>query len=181
MGRSQGRSRSSKATRRRGKRSTRSESRREGVRTRSRTRSRAAGLLSPAELVPAAYSARTPLVHGRAITAEEVERIVGREFSPRQFASLCNALAWGAADRHCTSLPSFTERVNAKDGGIDAEWDCESAEGADTAAGLMGPGWNIFQYKQREALSQDRARTVRSLASGLQGALVDVARRAGKR
>jgi DNA processing protein len=73
-------------------------------------------------------------VHGRAITAEEVERLVGREFSPRQFASLCNAVAWAISGQRCTSIPSFTERVNAKDGGIDAEWDFEIAEGIDTAA-----------------------------------------------
>jgi hypothetical protein len=90
-------------------------------------------------------------------------------------------IAWAVSGQRCRSIPSFTERVNAKDAGIDAEWDFEIAEGIDTAAGLIGPGWNIFQYKQREALSQDRARTVRSLAKGLQGALRDVARRAGRR
>jgi len=126
-------------------------------------------------------SARVPLVHGRAIEAEEVERIVGREFSPRQFASLCNALTWAGAGHCCTSIPSFTERVNAKDGGIDGEWDVEIPENAQIISAVLGPGWNVFQYRQRDALSQPRPHVVRALASGLRGALIDLVKRAGRR
>ncbi|MGJ5673426.1 MAG: hypothetical protein ACR9NN_07420 [Nostochopsis sp.] len=61
------------------------------------------------------------LTHGQSISAEDVETIISRNFSSQKFASLCNALTWAVSGRKCTSLPSFTERVNVKDGGIDAE------------------------------------------------------------
>jgi hypothetical protein len=38
----------------------------------------------------------------------------------------------------------------------------------------------VIQYKQRDALAQDRPRTIRALAAGLKGGLTEVATRAGK-
>src|SRR5438309_7543135 len=84
------------------------------------------------------------IVHGQTISAEDVERIVSREFDARRFASLCNAIAWGTAGRRCSSLPAFTERVNVVDGGIDAEWDVEMPGDHAYQSPLLGPGWNVF-------------------------------------
>lgn len=109
-------------------------------------------------------------LHGSPITAEEIERIVSREFSPHRFASLCNAISWVASGRNCDSLPSFTERVNAKDGGIDAEWQIALPKEGKFLSPLLGPGWNIFQYKQRDIFAQGRAKTLAALAIGLRGA-----------
>jgi hypothetical protein len=54
------------------------------------------------------------LTHGHSITAEEIERLVSREFTPVKYAALCNAVSWALSGRKCDSLPSFTERVNVK-------------------------------------------------------------------
>jgi len=54
------------------------------------------------------------LTHGHSITAEEIERLVNREFTPVKYAALCNAVSWALSGRKCDSLPSFTERVNVK-------------------------------------------------------------------
>jgi hypothetical protein len=118
--------------------------------------------------------------HGRAISAEEVERVVSRQFSPQRFAGLCNAIAWSASKRRCTWLPSFTERVNAKDHGIDAEWQEEFPNDGGYASPLLGPGWNVFQYKQRDVFAQGRDRTVAGLGRGLEGAAKDLAKRTGR-
>jgi hypothetical protein len=121
------------------------------------------------------------LVHGRAITAEELERVVGREFSSSQFASLCNAVAWAASRRRLSSLPSFTERVNVTDDGIDAEWDVyvEGGEGPDSP--LLGPGWNVFQYKKRDVTAGGRQKVFAGLKSGMSQAVLEVYQRTGRR
>jgi hypothetical protein len=62
-------------------------------------------------------------VHGRAVISEEVERLTGRDFGPARFASMCNAITWASAKKRPSSLPSFTERVNVGDNGVDAEWE----------------------------------------------------------
>jgi hypothetical protein len=52
-------------------------------------------------------------------------------------------------------MPSFTERVKAKDYGIDAEWDVEHVgDGHDHR--LLGSGWNVYQYKMRDLSNRDR-------------------------
>lgn len=121
------------------------------------------------------------LAHGSAITAEEVERIVSREFTPQRFAALCNAIAWTLSRLRCTSLPSFTERVNAKDNGIDAEWQTEFPDDGAYPSPLLGPGWSVFQYKQRDVFAQGREKTFNNLALGLEGAVKDLAKRSGRR
>jgi len=120
-------------------------------------------------------------IHGKPIDSEEIERIVGREFTSQSFASLCNSIAWASAGRRCSSLPSFTERVNAKDGGIDAEWEAEFPGDGNYASPLLGPGWNVFQYKQRDVFSQGREATFSSLMTGLNGAIKDLYERTGRR
>src|SRR5260370_22092398 len=57
--------------------------------------------------------------HGRAITAEEVEHIVSRKFTPQRFAGLCSAIAWILSGRRCASLPSFPQPVHSRAAGID--------------------------------------------------------------
>lgn len=85
---------------------------------------------------------------------------------------MCNDLVWAVSGRQRPTLPSFTERVNAADGGIDAEWQIEIAE---TDRGLptpiVGAGWNVFQYKKRDVIAQDRKRIISNIKSSLKGTL----------
>ncbi len=121
------------------------------------------------------------LIHGEPITAEEIERLVSRQFTPTQFAALCNAVAWATAGRRCPSVPSFTERTNVKDHGIDAEWEVEMPNDGNYASPLVGPGWNVYQYKQRDIFAQGRASTFSTLMSGLKGAVQDLYLAAARR
>src|SRR5260221_191153 len=113
-------------------------------------------------------------VHGQAIAAHEIERIAASEFSPKHFAALCNAIAWGASRMSCGSLPSFTERVNAKEGGVDVAWTVELPAGTTSSSPLIVSGWNVFQHKQRDVFAQGRQRTVSSLVAGVKGAVQEV-------
>jgi hypothetical protein len=117
-------------------------------------------------------------IHGHALSAEELERILSRELTPQRFASLCNAVAWLTAGRTLQSVPSFTERVNVKDKGIDAELELSLPNDA-YASPYLGPGVNILQFKQRDIFAQGRAKTVSSLRSELKGAIKDLAVRTG--
>lgn len=123
-----------------------------------------------------------PAVSGRAISSEELERNCSRRFDAKKFASLCNAIVWASAGRRCPTLPSFTERVNAKDGGIDAEWTIEYADNDGGAfSALLGPGWNVYQYKQRDIFARGRDQTLSHLKSGLAGAIRDLHENTGRR
>lgn len=121
------------------------------------------------------------LVHGKAISSEEIESIVSRQFSARDFANLCNSIAWASSGRRCSSLPSFTERVNVKDGGIDAEWEVDLPEDSDYYSPLLGPGWNVSQYKQRDIFASGREQTFASLKAGLKGEIKKIFDRTGRR
>ena len=121
------------------------------------------------------------LIHGKAITSEQVESIVSREFTPQHFASLCNAIVWASSAHRCSSLPSFTERVNVTDGGIDAEWQTEIPDDHNHSSPLLGPGWNVYQFKQRDIFAQGRDKTFSSLKAGLGGAVKDLHERTGRR
>jgi hypothetical protein len=119
-------------------------------------------------------------IHGRAIYSEEIEIGIGREFGdPRRFPSLCNSLAWAYAKSASASLPSFTERVNVADLGIDAEWDTELPVDHDSP--LLGPGWNVFQYKQHDVSARGRGRAFSRLKDELRGAVEELHKRAGRR
>jgi hypothetical protein len=119
-------------------------------------------------------------VHGRAITSEEIENGISREFGDlRRFPSLCNSLAWAYAKSASASLPSFTERVNVADLGIDAEWETELP--ADHNSPLLHPGWNVFQYKQHDVSAQGRGRAFSRLKEELKGAVKHLYERTGRR
>lgn len=108
---------------------------------------------------------------GQPIDGREVEQATSA-WPPERFASLCDALAWAASGRACASLPSFTARVNAKDGGIDAEWAVEiPKDGQVISTPILEPGWNVFQYKKRDLIAQDRRRVIATLKSSLSGAV----------
>lgn len=121
------------------------------------------------------------LIHGRPVTSQQIEEIVSRSFTPQDFASLCNAIAWASARRRCSSLPSFTERVNTKDGGVDAEWETELPHNSDYCSSLLGPGWNVFQYRKRDIFAGGRDKTFSSLKAGLKGAVKNLYKRTGRR
>ena len=86
---------------------------------------------------------------------------------------MCDALAWAASGRQCPGVPSFTTRVNAKDGGIDAEWSVELRDEGQPAP-ILRPGWNVFQYKKRDLLAQDRRRILVNLKASLRRAVQDI-------
>lgn len=115
-----------------------------------------------------------PLMIGQPIDARDLEQATS-QWSPERFASMCNDVVWAASGRQCPSLPSFTARVNAADGGIDAEWDVPIPQD-DRAipAPILGPGWNVFQYKKRDLLAQDRRRIISKLKSSLNAAIVNI-------
>jgi hypothetical protein len=97
---------------------------------------------------------------------------------PERFAAMCDALAWAVSGRQCPSLPSFTAQVNAKDGGIDAEWSVELPDdGHPVPTPLLGTGWNVFQYKKRDLIAQDRRRIIANLKSSLTGAVSDIVKK----
>lgn len=121
-----------------------------------------------------------PLLIGQPITARELELVTSSWF-PEQFASMCNALAWSASGRKCPDPPSFTERVNAGDGGIDAEWTVEvPPDDHPIPTPILGPGWNIFQYKKRDLVAQDRRRIISGLKSGIREALAELVKETGR-
>jgi hypothetical protein len=120
-----------------------------------------------------------PLAHGQAILAPEVEQVC-ELFSAAQFASLCNSLAWAISAPDAATVPSYTERVNVADGGIDAEWTTPAGAGWAATSTLIRPGWNVFQYKQRRIVAQGRDTTFDALKNSMRGALVDVRNRTGR-
>lgn len=110
------------------------------------------------------------LLAGQAIDAEELEKATST-WSPGRFATLCNTLAWASLGQSIQTIPSFTSRVNVKDGGIDAEWDVEIPAGSSPIpTPILSPGWNVFQYKQRDVFSSNRQSIVSNLRSSLKGA-----------
>ena len=121
------------------------------------------------------------LIHGKAIGAEEVERIVSRQFSPEQFASLCNAITWASSGQQCLSLPSFTERVNVADGGIDAELAVELSPDIPVVSPLIGGGWTVFQYKKRDITARDRDNTFSGLKGSVKHAVKEIWERTTRR
>ncbi|MEC4680284.1 MAG: ATP-binding protein, partial [Nitrospirota bacterium] len=109
------------------------------------------------------------LLIGQPIDARELEQATSG-WSPDRFAAMCDALAWAVSGQACSCLPSFTNRVNAKDGGIDAEWSVDLPENdRSVPTPILGPGWNVFQYKKRDLLAQDRKRIIATLKSLLKG------------
>lgn len=120
------------------------------------------------------------LIHGQAISSEELERTLSRELTPQRFASLCNAVSWLSAGQVLEAVPSFTERVNVRDKGIDAELQVALPSNLPHASPYLGPGVNVLQFKQRDVFAQGRAKTVSGLKSKLKGALKDLARQTGK-
>jgi hypothetical protein len=115
---------------------------------------------------------------GQPILPEELEWETG-SWSPERFASLCNDISWAVSGRSCLSLPSFTTRVNVKDGGIDAEFDVPKDDSPPPNS-LVGPGWNVFQYKKREYPAQDRRKIVTNLKSLLRGAVEELRIKSGR-
>lgn len=120
------------------------------------------------------------LPHGRDISAEQIERIVGGEFTVQRFASLCNSVTWAVAQPVGTTQPAFTERVFVRDNGVDAEWEFHVPQGQPDAEGLIRTGRNVFQYKQRDVTAQTRNRIVGQLRQELRAAAQEVARRTGR-
>jgi hypothetical protein len=111
------------------------------------------------------------LLIGQPITGRAIEQVIS-PWSPERFASMCDALVWAVSGRQFPGLPAFTTRVNAKDGGIDAEWQVDIPdEGHQLPTPIVGPGWNVFQYKKRDLIAQDRRRVISNLKSSLIGAV----------
>jgi hypothetical protein len=110
------------------------------------------------------------LLTGQAIEAEELEKMTST-WPPGRFATLCNTVAWAASGRAFQTIPSFTSRINVKDRGIDAEWDIEiPIDHTQLPTPVLSPGWNVFQYKQRDVFARTRQSVISNLRSSLKGA-----------
>ena len=123
-----------------------------------------------------------PLLHGREISADEIEAEIAR-WSAERFARLCNAVAWASPNitGWRQTIPVFSERVHVADNGIDAEWErVLSAGEAPPLEALLRPGVNVFQYKKRGAAPGNRADIVSALVAELRRAVLDVEIRTGK-
>ncbi|MGH7771051.1 MAG: hypothetical protein ACREQA_02295 [Candidatus Binatia bacterium] len=121
------------------------------------------------------------LLIGQPIDANELEKVTST-LPPEQFATLCNTVAWAASARDFQTIPSFTSRVNVKDGGVDAEWRVEiPLDDRHIPTPVLGPGWNVFQYKQRDVFARKRQPTISRLRSSLTGALKEVEKNFGRK
>ncbi|MDH4328243.1 MAG: ATP-binding protein, partial [Nitrospira sp.] len=110
------------------------------------------------------------LLTGQAIDAKELEKVTST-WPPDRFATLCNTVAWAASGRAVQTIPSFTSRVYVKDGGVDAEWDVKiPADISPIPTPILSPGWNVFQYKQRDVFARKRQSVISTLRSSLTGA-----------
>ena len=115
-------------------------------------------------------------IAGEPIDAGGVERAMSA-WEPRRFASFCNALTWAVAGQTAFRAPSFTERINDKDKGVDISWQEDMTPGAlagNGATTMLGPGTNVFQCKLRNVLASDRRRIIGALKSSLKGELARV-------
>ena len=90
------------------------------------------------------------LVHGRQIGARDIETIISLHFRDlREFVNLCNSVSWAEEGSGGTSVPSFTERYEVADGGIDTEWIAFEVPATNhVPRSLLVNGWNVYQYKR---------------------------------
>ncbi|MBI2998362.1 MAG: ATP-binding protein [Deltaproteobacteria bacterium] len=94
---------------------------------------------------------------------------------------MCDALVWAASEHQYPNLPRFTGRIYAADDGIDAEWDVEiPLDDKALPTPIVGAGWNVFQYKKRDLIAQDRRRIVANLKSSLKRAVAALAKKKAK-
>jgi len=120
------------------------------------------------------------LLIGQPISADELEQVTST-WPPERFATLCNTMAWAASGRAFQTFPSFTSRINVKDGGVDAEWTVEIPhDNGRIPTPILGPGWNVFQYKQRDVFARKRQPIISNLRSSLKAAIKEVAKNSGK-
>jgi hypothetical protein len=121
------------------------------------------------------------LLTGQAIDAKELEKVTST-WPPDRFATFCNTVAWAESGRTFQRMPSFTSRVNVKDGGIDAAWEVEIPMGTSPIpTPILKPGWNVFQYKLRDLVARKRQSIVSNLRSSLRGALSAVSKQCGRK
>lgn len=121
------------------------------------------------------------LLIGQPISPEELEQTTST-WSPERFAALCNTVIWAASGRAFQEFPAFTTRVNVKDGGIDAVWRIEIPEdNRHIPTPILGPGWNVFQYKKRDVLARKRQPIITCLRSSLVGALEEIEKNFGRK
>ncbi|MDH4186174.1 MAG: ATP-binding protein [Nitrospira sp.] len=121
------------------------------------------------------------LLIGQAIEAEEFEKATST-WPPGRFATLCNTVAWAASGRAAQKIPSFTSRVYVKDGGVDAEWEVEiPADTSHIPTPILSPGWNVFQYKQRDVFARKRQSVISNLQSSLTGAFEAVTKNSARK
>ncbi len=119
-------------------------------------------------------------VHGREITAEQIELIIGREFPVQRFASMCNAIIWALSRPSGLTQFSFTERVFVADNGVDAELVIEVPPYTPPPGSLLMPGDSVVQYKQRDPTARERNRIIADLRRELRGAAHEVRERTGR-
>ena len=123
------------------------------------------------------------LIHGKKIEAPDIEELIGAHFRDLgEFVNLCNSVAWAQRGSTASSIPSFTERYEVAEGGIDAEWNAfEVPAASPLGSPLLVKGWNVFQYKQRNILAKGRKECFTSLKGDVNEAVKKIHNRTRKR
>jgi hypothetical protein len=107
-------------------------------------------------------------VFGQAVTAVDVEHLRA-DTGPTDFVRVCGALIGHAlAERvGAVILPQISKRINAPDGGIDAEYTTPEALSVPETGGLIGPGRTVFQIKYRDVSASRRSAIIQNLIEQL--------------
>lgn len=117
-------------------------------------------------------------VFGSAVTASDVERLTSEQ-GEKAFVRLCATLVASATGELVGdfTVPNWTERINVADRGVDAEY--TAPVNMLEAGGLVGPGRNVYQVKQRRLGTKPARPVVRELQRTVTGALKDLLSRDG--
>ena len=99
-------------------------------------------------------------------------------FNAEKLVSLCNTVIWDERDSN-SPLPSLTENINRKDGGIDAEWESYSGSSSKETT-LYKDGWNVYQFKLRDLTKEGKKKIFSEIKSDLKGEAQKLYERTGK-
>ncbi|GEM_PF-1434509 len=118
---------------------------------------------------------------GEAIDGHSLEAITSG-WPPEEFVTMCNSLLFAVIGRNVDSLPTFTERIYVSDRGIDGEWDINIVENnTNLPSPLVTKGWNVFQYKKRNMLTDKREPIISALKSKIKGEIKKLIEKTGRK
>lgn len=129
------------------------------------------------------YRGVPAIIHGQNIESKDIKFICSI-WDIYKFVSFCNTTIWGILGRNLLSIPSFTERVNIADNGIDAECMGDVQSNIINANNpFICEGWNVFQFKQRDMTPTNttRKQIISKLVKDLKGALNSIYKKTQKK